>query len=108
MDLVVMRRTVSAVALIATLALLVVVSMPAPVQATAYSCQQAGSCPNQASCDGTNYTRDGCTIQCLVPVENSSGELAHAGSATCAPSGGGGGGGDDDPPGDWWCGTYCW
>jgi hypothetical protein len=105
MYLLLTRRMVSVTALIATIALLVVASTPAPVQATAYSCQQAGTCPNQASCEGTNYTRDGCTIQCLVPVDNSSGELANAGSATCGSSGGGGG---NDGGGDWWCGTYCW
>lgn len=106
MYLVLMRRIVSAAALIAAIALLVVAGTPAPVQAAAYSCQQAGSCPNQASCEGTNYVRDGCTIQCLVPAENSPGELVNAGSATCGTSSGGGGG--DDGGGDWWCGTYCW
>jgi hypothetical protein len=99
------RKTVSMLAVVAALGLLAAVVTPTPAQATSFSCQQTGSCPNQASCEGSNYVRDGCTIQCLVPVEGSStGELANAGSATCGNAGGGDGGGG----GDWWCGTYCW
>ncbi|MBY0496269.1 MAG: hypothetical protein K2Y23_18840 [Cyanobacteria bacterium] len=100
------RKMVSVLAVVATTALLAVIITPAPALATSFSCQQTGSCPNQASCEGTNVVRDGCTIQCLVPLEgNTSGELVNAGSATC---GAGGGGGGDDGGGDWWCGTYCW
>src|SRR5688572_26662442 len=102
------KRTISVLAVVATVGLLAAVIVPTPAQATAFSCQQTGSRPNQASCEGSHYVRDGCTIQCLVPVEgSSSGELVNAGSATCAAAGGGGGGGNDGG-GDWWCGTYCW
>ena len=100
------RRVTSALAVVATLTLLAIASSPTDVQA-AFSCQSGTSCPNAASCDGTNYTRDGCKIQCYHPKpEGTTGELEAAGSANCSPSGGGGGGGGGGD--DWWCGTYCW
>jgi hypothetical protein len=99
------KKAVSILAAAAAIALLVLATTSSEVQASSFSCQQTGSCPNQATCEGSNFVRDGCTIQCLVPLEGSaSGELVNAGSATC----GSGGGGGDDGGGDWWCGTYCW
>lgn len=108
MNLTLARKTVSTLAMVATIALLVAAFTPAQAQAGSFSCQQASTCPNQASCDGTYYTRDACTVRCFIPAEGgTTGEIVPAGSATCSAPGGGGGG-DDDLPDDWWCGTYCW
>ena len=98
------RKTVSVLAVVATIGLLAAVVAPTPAQANSYSCKQ-GVCIYEASCDGTYFVQNGCTVQCYVPKEGSTtGELTSVGSATC----GGGGGGGDDGGGDWWCGTYCW
>lgn len=55
-------------------------------QATTYSCYNSTQCTSQASCDGTHYTSDGCSIQCYEG--GMGGQLTTAGSANC--SGGGG------------------
>lgn len=101
------KKFVATVAMIAAMTLLSVVTTPQTVRAETYSCQNS-TCTSAASCSGTTFTHNGCTIQCYVPGDEPD-EIVTAGSATCTSAGGGGGGGGGwDPGGDWWCGEFCW
>jgi len=75
--------------------------------AAVFSCKN-NQCPNNSTCTGDHFQRDGCKITCYVD-QGSTGEITYSGDASCgtAPGGGGGGGGG----GGFGCGNEggsCW